>query len=192
MSITFVDIILLILLLGLLYIGFASGTLKVLAIILGMYGGLQVAALFYTIFGSLTANQSDSASVITNQIIWFFALWIIWSIIFSLVAWSFLGTITLPKWLRNVDQLGGLVLGVFAAVFAMLIFGFVFKNTITMIWYGSGAPNNWLLTVKNAFDNSLLMSIFKSVKVLYVNILSPWLPGNNLPVFRDDPLGRST
>ncbi len=183
---TFVDVILFFMLLVMLYLGFSSGTLKVLTIIIGMYLGLQVAALFYQIFANLTANAGDQASILTNQIIWFFALWVFWTIVFTLVAWSFLGSFDLPKWLRNVDQLGGLVLGVFASVFAMMVFGFVLKNTLTMIWFGAGKPTNWLYGLKTGFDNSLLMSIFNSIKFLFLNVLSPWLPSGNLPVFRND------
>ncbi len=181
---TIVDVFLFLILLVLLYMSFSNGVLKVATVIIGMYGGLQVAALFYQIFGDLTANKGDPNSITTNQIIWFFALWVVWSIIFTLVAWSFIGTIRLPKWANNFDQLGGLVLGLFASVFGMLIVGFVFKNTITMIWYGSGRPNNWLGFLKTSFEGSLLMGIFDAIKVLYLNILSPWLPSKDLPVFQ--------
>ncbi|HEX2911962.1 MAG TPA: CvpA family protein [Chloroflexia bacterium] len=183
---TFVDIFIFFIFLVLLYFSFSSGVLKVLSVIIGMYGGLQVAALFNDIFAELTSNKGDPSSYTTNRIVWFFALFVVWTIIFTLVAWSFIGHINLPRWAKNFDQVLGLVLGVFAAVFAMLVVGFVFKNTITMIWYGSGRPTNWLLGVKEGFDNSFMMKIFNAIKVLYLNILSPWLPDKDLPVFKEN------
>jgi uncharacterized membrane protein required for colicin V production len=184
-----VDGILFFFLLFLLYLSFSQGFLKVLTVVIGMYLGMQVAALAYKLFANLTTDQAKPGSATTNQIIWFFILWVVWSIIFSLVAWSFLGTIQLPKWARNFDQLLGLALGVFAAVFAILIISFVFKNTIIMMWYGSGAPDNWLKALKDGFEQSALIKLFNILKVVYLNILSPWLPSGDLPVFKDNLTG---
>src|SRR4051812_35944946 len=116
---TFIDIFIFFALLGLLYLSFTSGILKVLTVLIGMYIGLQLSALTYQLFAGLTASQSAD-SVTTNQIVWFFALWIVWSIIFGYLAWTVIGTFQLPQWANNLDQLGGLALGVFASVFAML------------------------------------------------------------------------
>lgn len=184
-----VDLFIFLFILVLLYMSFSNGFLKVLTVVIGMYLGLQVAALAYKIFADLTTDKTKPGSGTTNQIIWFFALWVVWTIIFSLVAWSFLGTINLPKWARNFDQLLGLSLGVFASVFAMLVIGFVFKNTITMLWYGSGTPDNWLKALKDGFDQSVLMKLFNTLKVVYLNILSPWLPAGDLPVFKENLYG---
>ncbi len=180
-----VDFVLFLFLLFLLYLSFASGVLKVLTVLIGMYLGLQIAALSYKIFAELTADKSKVGSGTTSQIIWFFILWVVFSIIFSLVVWSFLGTVRLPKWATNLDQLLGLGLGVLASVFAILVLGFVMKNTITMLWYGSGTPDNWLKAIKDGFEGSILIKIFNSIKVVYLNVLSPWLPSNDLPVFKE-------
>lgn len=182
---TIIDIVLFLILLVLIYMGFSSGVLKVAAVTLGMYGGLQVAALFYEIFARITATPGDANSATTSQVVWFFALWVVWTIIFTLIAWYFLGSIKLPTWTNNIDQLLGLGLGFFAAIFALFVVSFVMKNTFTMIWYGSGRPSNWMLEVKMAFDNSFLMGLFQVLKVVYLNILSPWLPNKNLPVFQN-------
>ncbi len=180
---TFIDVFLFLFLLFLLYVCFTNGVLKVFTILIGMYGGLQVAALFQDLFANLTARGDDINSVTTNRIVWFFILFLFWSIIFSLVAWSFISTIQLPKWALNADQLLGLALGIFASVFAMMVISFVFKNSLTMVWYGAGKPENWLLALKQGFDKSLLISIFDVLKVVYLNLLSPWLPARDLPVF---------
>lgn len=183
---TLIDIVLFFILLIMLYMSFSQGILKVLTVTVGMYLGLQVAALFYQIFGDITSNKNDLSSIRTNQMVWFFALFVVWSIIFSLVAWSVIGTFNLPNWAKNLDQLGGLGLGIFASIFALFVVGFVFKNTITMMWYGAGTPSNWMFSLKQGFDNSVLMVIFNQLKVVYLNILSPWLPNNDLPMFRSD------
>ena len=181
---TFVDIVLFLMLLVMVYIGFSAGLLKVLTVIIGMYGGFQVAALFYTIFANITATPGDPNSALTSQIVWFFVLWLVWSIIFTLVAWSFIGTITLPKWLSNIELLGGLILGLLAAVFAMSIFGIVMRNVVIMTWYGSGQPaGNWLDTLRLAFKNSFLISLFNSIRYVYLNLMSPWLPANTQSIF---------
>lgn len=182
---TFIDVLLLIGMMALMYVCFVKGILKVITVLIGMYGGLQVAAVFYKIFGDLTADKTNPNSITTNQVVWFFGLFVAWSIIFSLVAWSFIRHISLPKWAISLDQIGGIVIGAFAVIFAFMIFGYVFKNIATLLWYGSGRPSNWLLTVVQAFDDSLLMKLFGAFRGLYVNILSPWLPARDLPVFKD-------
>lgn len=183
---TFVDIFLFLGMMALLYICFVNGILKVVTVLLGMYAGLQVGAVFYKIFADITADKGNPNSVVTNQVVWFFALWIVWSIIFTLVAWSFIRHIQLPKWAINLDQIGGLVIGVFTVIFFFTIFGYVFKNIATLLWYGSGKPDNWLFAVKSGFDNSFFMKLFGTFKALFVEILSPWLPSRDLPVFKDN------
>ncbi|MBN9390566.1 MAG: CvpA family protein [Chloroflexi bacterium] len=183
---TFVDIFIFLGMMALLYFCFVQGILKVVTVLLGMYAGLQVSAVFYKIFADITANKSDPNSITTNQVVWFFALWIVWSIIFSLVAWSFIRHLDLPKWAVNLDQVGGLVIGLLAVIFFFTIFGYVFKNIATLLWYGSGRPTNWLLTVKEGFDTSFFMKLFATFKALFVEILSPWLPSRDLPVFKDN------
>jgi hypothetical protein len=81
---------------------------------------------------------------------------------------------------------GGLVLGLLAVIFGFMIFGYVFKNLITMLWYGSGRPTNTLFMIKEGFDNSFLMDLFGTFKGFFVNILSPWIPVKELPVFSDN------
>lgn len=178
-----IDIFFLIAIIAIAFMGFNFGIIKVATVILGMYIGMQIAALFYPIFGGLTANQSSASSIYTNQIVWFFILWVVWSIIFSLVGFSFTNSIVLPKRLGNVDQLGGLALGLFAGIFGLLIVGFVLKNTMVLFWYGSGRPGNWLGSLVTGFDNSIIFGVFRTLKVVYLNILSPWLPANKIPVF---------
>src|SRR5215210_6417134 len=102
---TFIDVFLFLFLIYLLYISFTNGVLKVITVLLGMYGGLQVAALFQDLFANLTARGGDVNSITTNRIVWFFILFIFWSIIFSLVAWSFIGKLQLPKIVLSIDQL---------------------------------------------------------------------------------------
>ena len=183
---TFVDVFLLLGMMALLYLCFVKGILKVVTVLLGMYAGLQVAAIFYKIFADITAEKANPNSITTNQVVWFFGLWVAWSIIFSLVAWSFIRHLDLPKWAMNLDQIGGIVIGLLAVIFFFTIFGYVFKNIATLLWYGSGRPNNWLFTIKEAWDNSFFMKLFAAFKALYVEILSPWLPARDLPVFKDN------
>lgn len=179
-----IDFVLFLFLLFLLYMSFTNGFLKVLTVLIGMYIGLQIAGIFYTVFASLTSDPKAADSALTSQVVWFFVLWVIFSIIFTLVAWSFIGTLDLPRWMKNFDQLLGLGLGVFASVFALVVLGYVFKSTITIMWYGSGRPDNWLAGVKSGFDRSVLISVLNIFKGLFLNVMSPWLP-RDLPVFRD-------
>lgn len=179
-----IDFILFAFLLVLLYLSFNNGVLKVATVLVGMYAGLQIAGLFYTTFASLTSDGKDADAAVTSQIVWFFALWAVFSIVFSLIAWSFIGTIELPQWMKNFDQLLGLGLGILASLFALVVLGYVFKNTITIMWYGSGRPDNWMAGVKNGFDKSAVISVLNIFKGLFLNVLSPWLP-RDVPVFRD-------
>ncbi len=182
---TLVDIFLFFAMMALLYLCFTKGTLKILTVLIGMYAGLQVAAVFYKLFADLTADKTNPNSITTNQVVWFFGLFIAWSIIFTLVAWSFIRHFDLPKWAVSLDQIGGLVIGFLAVILALTIVSYVFRDVVTLLWYGSGRPSNWLAAVKDGFDNSFFMKLFNSFKGFYVNILSPWLPARDLPVFRD-------
>jgi uncharacterized membrane protein required for colicin V production len=170
------------------FMGFSMGLVKIGTAILGMYLGVQIAAIFYTTFASLTTTPGSSSSKATNEIVWFFALWVVWSVIFTLIVWSFSKTLIVPKRLANLDQLGGLVLGMFAGIFGLFVLAFVFKNTVYLIWFGSGRPNNWIKSILDGFDTSVIFNILRSIRFVYLNILSPWLPVNQMPIFKDNPL----
>jgi uncharacterized membrane protein required for colicin V production len=174
--------------LGVGFMGFNLGLVKIGSGIIGMYGGIQVAALFYEIFANLTATPGSQSSIDTNQILWFFGLWVAWSIIFTLVAWSFTQSIVIPVRLGNLNQLVGLALGMFAGIFGLFVVAFVLRNTFTVIWLSSGRPDNWMHGIVTGFDKSVVFGILKALKVVYLNILSPWLPVAKIPVFRDAPL----
>jgi uncharacterized membrane protein required for colicin V production len=179
-----IDGILMLFFLVLLYISFDNGILKVATVLLGMYLGLQIAGLFYEPFAGLTATAGDPESKTTSDIVWFFVLWAIFSIVFALVVWSIIGTFALPKWAGNIDQLGGLILGAFAGILFLTVVVFVMKNTTTMMWYGSGKPQNWLGGIVSGFENSFLVRILNIFRELFLNFLSPWLP-RTLPALRD-------
>ncbi len=181
---TWIDFILFFILIGIVFLCFSTGLIRVASVILGMYLGLQVAALFFKIFATITAEAGNPASIQTNQVIWFGILWVVWSIIFSLVVISFTKEYTLQKRWGNLDQIGGLVLGIFAGVFGILIISYVIRNTITLAWVAAGKPNNYLFAIKSGFDGSLLMSVFNTLKVVFINALSPWLP-NDFPIFNN-------
>lgn len=182
---SWVDILLLFVLVGIIFLCFTKGLIKVASVMLGMYLGLQVAALFYKLFGGLTAEAGNESSIRTNQVIWFGILWVVWSIIFSLVVLSFTKSYRMPEKWGNIDQLGGLALGLFAGIFGVLVMSYVIRNTIALAWVAAGKPNNYLYGIKSGFDGSLLMGVFQSLKFVFLNVLSPWLPGNELPVFID-------
>ncbi len=182
---TWVDIILFIFLIIIVFICFSAGLIRVASILLGMYLGLQVAALFYKLFANITAEVSNPASVQTNQVLWFGILWVVWSIIFSLVVISFTREYSMPKKLANLDQIGGLALGIFVAIFGILVVAFVIRNTVSLAWISAGRPNNYLFSIVEGFRTSLLMGVFKSLKVVFLNFLSPWLPYNEIPVFSE-------
>ncbi|MEI6043380.1 MAG: CvpA family protein [Chloroflexota bacterium] len=183
---SWIDIILFIFLIIIVYICFSTGLIRVASVMLGMYLGLQVAALFYKIFANITSDGS-AASTMTNQVIWFGILWLVWSIILSLVVISFTKEYSLPKTKKwgNIDQVGGLVLGIFAGVFGILVVSYVVRNTVTMAWAAAQYPHNYMEGIVYGFDGSLLMSIFRTLKVVFLNVLSPWLPSNEIPVFTD-------
>jgi uncharacterized membrane protein required for colicin V production len=94
---SWIDIVLFLFLIAIVYMCFTTGLIRVASVMLGMYLGMQVAALFYTTFAGLTADNSNAASIETNQIIWFGALWVVWSIIFCLMIINFTKEYSLPK-----------------------------------------------------------------------------------------------
>ncbi len=170
------------------FMGFNMGLVKVGTGIIAMWGGIQIAAIFYEIFANLTATPGSQTSLDTNQIVWFFALWVVWSIILTIVVWSFTRSIEIPVRLGNLNQLGGLALGMFAGIFGLFVVAFVFRNTAGLLWLSSGRPDNWLQALVQGFDKSIIFGVLKALKLVYFNILSPWLPVAKIPVFRDAPL----
>jgi len=181
---TWVDIILFIILIVIIFLCFSAGLIRVASIMLGMYLGLQVAGLFYSLFATITADRNSPASVQTNEVIWFGVLWVVWTIILSLVVVSFTKEYSMPERLGNVDQIGGLLLGIFVGIFGAMIIAFVIRNTSALGWISAGRPNNYLFTIYSGFRDSLLMGVFKTLKTIFVTTLSPWLP-KNIPVFGD-------
>lgn len=175
-----IDILLLFILLGIVYVGFNIGLIKMASILLGMYIGLQVAAFLYIPFGNLTGGTVSSEDV------WFGVLWAAWSAIATLIILSFTRHIALPESLANIEQVLGMAFGLLVGVFGLLVLGFVFQNTITLGLATSGCGSGTLKFFAGQFNGSLLMHIFSSVKVVLLNYMSPWLPSNNLPVFQDN------
>jgi uncharacterized membrane protein required for colicin V production len=181
----FIDVLLLLILVAIIFLCFSKGLIKVSSVLLGMYLGLQVAALFYKLFGALTAEAGNDASIRTNQVIWFGILWVVWSIIFSLVVMSFTKEYRMPEKWGNLDQIGGLVVGLLVGIFGVLVMAYVIRNTVTLAWIAAGRPSNYLYAIKSGFDTSILMGVFNSIKVLFLNVLSPWLPSGEIPVFQN-------
>lgn len=176
---TVIDFILLLVLIIIIFVGFSVGIIKMASVILGMYLALQVAALLYIPFASLTGGT------VSSQDVWFGILWGVWTIIFTLIVLSFTRYIQLPQWLAGIEQLAGMVLGLIAGIFGLLVLGFVFQNTITVGLAGSGCNGGFLRFFAQQFNGSLLMHVFNTIKIVLLNYLSPWLPSNNLPVFQD-------
>ncbi|MEI7556067.1 CvpA family protein [Candidatus Chlorohelix sp.] len=183
-----IDFILLLVILLIAFMGFNMGLVKIGTGIFGMYLGIQIATYFYSVFAGLTATASNPTSVATNQIVWFFTLWIVWSIIFTLILWSFTKTIYIPKRLASLDQLGGLTLGMFAGIFGLFVIAFVVRNMVMIVWLSTGQPNNYSNSILEGFNNSIIFGILRSLRYVYLNILSPWLPVSQIPVFKDNPL----
>ncbi len=181
---TWVDIILFLLLVGIIFICFSVGLIRVASVLFGMYLGLQVAAIFYRLFGGLTSDKGSASSIQTNEIIWFGILWVVATIILALVVISFTKSYSLPEKWGNIDQVGGLALGIIAGVFGILIIAFVVRNTLNLAWIAAGRPNNYLYAIVSGFQGSLLMNVFKGLKVLFLNVLSPWIPGD-IPIFNE-------
>jgi hypothetical protein len=103
-----------------------------------------------------------------------------------LIVISFTKEYALPKTKKwgNIDQVGGLILGIFAGIFGILIVAYVVRNTVILAWIAAQRPHNYLESIKMAFDSSLLMGVFKTLKFIFLNVLSPWLP-SGIPVFTD-------
>jgi hypothetical protein len=184
--ITIADILLLIVLFAMIFWCFVLGTMKVLTMILGMYFGLQVSALTYGLFASLTADPKPD-SIFTHQTMWFGVLWLLWAILFSLILWQFVRSIQLPKGLANLDQIGGLILGTFAAIFVVMIVGLVFKQIFAIVAATSQGRNEFFNLMRDQFNNSIIIQVVGILRVVYFNILSPWLPVNQLPLFSSIP-----
>jgi hypothetical protein len=183
--ITLADIFLLIILFVMIFVCFTLGTMKVLTILLGMYGGLQVAAFTYSFFANLTANPKNGDSVDAHQTVWFGVLWLLWAVLLGLILWQFVKSIVLPKAIANLDQIGGLFLGIFVAIFVVMIVGLVFKQVFFIVALSSGGGGSGFFNlVSDQFQNSIVMRVVDIVRVVYFNILSPWLPVNQLPLFR--------
>jgi Colicin V production protein len=184
--ITLADLFLLIILFAMIFWCFVLGTMKVLTMILGMYFGLQVAALTYGIFASLTADKT-SASLFAHQNVWFGVLWLLWAVLFGLILWQFIKSVELPKGLANLDQIGGLILGAFAALFVVMVVGLVFKQVFAIVVAGSQGRNEFFNLMSEQFNNSIVIQVVNTLKVVFFNILSPWLPVNQLPLFSAIP-----
>ncbi len=181
-----VDLLLLFLFLMVIFIGFSVGLIRMLCVVIGMYVGVNIAALTYVAFAGLTAEKGDAVSQKTAEIVWFGVVWVVSSIIFTLVAFSFLRYIVLPGWLRSIEQLTGLVAGMFVGIFGLLVVGYVFQNSLALALASSHCDGGLTRFFAVGFRDSLLMHVFNAVKVVLLDTLSPWLPTNKIPVFADN------
>lgn len=180
-----VDLLLLFLFLMVIFIGFSVGLIRMVCVVIGMYVGVNIAALTYVAFAGLTAEKGNPVSQATAEVVWFGVVWVVSSIIFTLVAFSFLRYIVLPGWLRNIEQLTGLVAGMFVGIFGLLVIGYVFQNSLALALASSQCSGGPTRFFASGFQNSLLMHVFNGVKVVLLDTLSPWLPTNRMPVFAD-------
>ena len=181
-----IDFLLLFIWLGIIFLGFSVGIIKMGCALIGMYIGVNIAALVYQPFASLTVKPGADPSV--GYVVWFGVAWIVSSIVFTLIALSFLGPLELPRWMKGFEQLAGLASGLVVGIFGLLVFGFVIQNTLALALASSQCQGGFVKFFAQNFTDSLLMHIFGAVKDVLINALSPFLKNGSsaIPVFQDN------
>jgi uncharacterized membrane protein required for colicin V production len=172
------DVIIVFALLAGVAFGFVRGLIRMALSLLVLYVAAVLAMTFYDDLGRwvgfVTAhNLSDAA----NEVIAFLFILIVTAVLLTFVLNRTYKDTELPG-VRQIDQLGGLVIGFFLTTIwiglAIVALAFLLKTPIE----GGGAIQQ---NVTSYFHNSSLIPIFYKFLPLAFATLKPWMPRGQLP-----------
>ena len=174
-GIDWVDLALLVFMLGGLIVGFARGLLWEFVGLASLYIGAVIASQYYfyiSDFLSRLAGGGPAAKLLTAMSFLFLLF-----LVSLLVSWLVMDAFRLTKLklYPSLDHLGGTVLGLVSVVALIILLTPVFIFAISEPWTG-GWPEGIRSFLATQFQHSYLVPIFNELKPIMLESLKPWLP----------------
>ena len=172
----FGDFVIFVLLVVILFLCFGGGIVRVASILFASYIGLQLASYLYVPAANWTTKGGDPGARPVNQMVWFGALWLVGTIIATVAVLNITRYVQLPGLLARMDQIGGVALGLVLAIFSLLIFTLVLRETLYVVWLSGGQKKDFVDFGRQMFTDSRIVTLFKDMSKPLLGILAPWLP----------------
>jgi uncharacterized membrane protein required for colicin V production len=178
-----IDILLILAFVATIGAGFIGGTIRLMFVLVSLYLGVVVSGFFYIpIAASLSTNFSDITPY-TAQLVSFFLLLSIAAVVLALSLFKTFQTLRLPNMLASMDQVGGAVLGVVTATFAVVVVTVVLSVFFTPVLASANsgvAVSPILLSLADQMRTSGLSRYFVELSEPLFVIITPWFP-NGMP-----------
>lgn len=180
---TFVDLLLLVILMAITAYGFFKGTIRLVIAVITFYASIVLASLYFR-FLALFFTARGTSEVIANAISFFLILFLCFLILFASGAYTF-RYVRISGRLDYLDRLVGAILGLVMAAMVAVIVAIIFRYTF--ILNDPAATASFPLT--RAFQGSVRRSSILPLLIdivlprLYV-VLGPFLPDAAQPFFQ--------
>jgi uncharacterized membrane protein required for colicin V production len=165
------DVLIVVALLACVALGFVRGLVRMALSLVVLYLAAVVAITFYAPLGNWIRTIAQTP-VFLSQGLSFLSILVLLSSAINFVLRRTYKDTDLPG-VRQIDQLGGMVIGFFLGVvwigFAILIIAFFLRSSV-----GQAAP--FQQAVSGYFRRSILIPIFYRVLPLILATLRPWMP----------------
>ena len=159
-------------------VGFFMGISRVTAGIVAIYFAAIVSATFYLSIASSLENVASAMNPSTAELLAFVFLFILMTILFTLMITHSLKTSNLAGRFAILDNVGGATLGIVIAGVAMAL-----AITVTTLLLQvlasttSGSQDGMLGAVQSQVSGSALVPVFQKLLPLLTSSIRPWFPG---------------
>lgn len=180
---TFVDLLLLVLLIAITATGFFKGTIRLIIALITFYASIVLASLYFRFLAVFFTARGTSEAV-ANGISFFLILFLCFLILVSAGVYTF-RYVRISGRLDYLDRLLGAILGLLMAAMVAAIVAIIFRYTF--ILNDPAATASFPLT--RAFQNSVRRSALLPLMIDYIlprlyMVLGPFLPDAAQPFFQ--------
>ena len=182
------DVLLVLIIIGFAFLGFTRGAVKLFIIMVGIYVGFVVASIYYLPVGTLIQTTFSLKLARVGEIIAFFLLNVVVSILLVVLLFQFFGHLEVRGRMgacidRPVGMLLGFLTGILltAILVILLEVPYQFNQDLQL---GSDAP--FLKVFNEWYNTSNLAQLFVDRKDLLLNSVAPLL-GGHIPLILQKP-----
>jgi len=173
---------------GIIGLGFFNGISRVTASIIAIYFGAIVSAAFYRGITDFVRTELISVGTRTGQLTIFGLVFLVFSILLTVVLSRWLGDVKLPRRITILDNIGGAALGIVVSGLAMTLAALVLTIMLQAINHvATGGSGPLLETLQDQVRSSSLVPMFLRMAPFFMRSLSPWFPGGLPPILNVVP-----
>jgi uncharacterized membrane protein required for colicin V production len=183
MTVNFIDIALTLTFLAIVALGFLGGVVRLLFVLLSLYLAVIVSTFFYVPIGLAMASTISALSPFTATMVAFFFLMCASTAALTISLFKTFPTVRLPNRLASLDQVGGSMLGMVTATFAIVVTVVVLNFFFALVLKTAAAGVNVspiLLALAAQLRASFLAQYFIEISQPIFVLILPWFP-NGLP-----------